>query len=114
MTGPESKVCTKDGISSSPSLPMTYVGLQTNSTAVKVMVSESGLLSSIATSEKAVFTSATMGACAIIDQLWKQLPCLLDLQELQIRATQGLDRVTCVHFALKALGAPSLQRVDLR
>jgi hypothetical protein len=56
--------------------------------------------------------AATSGG--VLDALWQELPCLLKLQELQLRKVEGLDRRTCDHLAVKALGTPGLRRLDLR
>jgi hypothetical protein len=50
----------------------------------------------------------------VLEELWRDMPDLKVLQELQLREVQGLDWRTCSRFATNALGAPCLRSVDLR
>jgi hypothetical protein len=57
---------------------------------------------------------ARLTAAGVLEALWQDLPFLSRLQELQLRKVQGLDWEACLRLTTMALGAPCLQRVDLR
>jgi hypothetical protein len=63
--------------------------------------------------KRASITQAT-GTWEILEGIWQDLPGLKDLQDLQLRNVQGLDRATIILFALKAMETSCLRSLDLR
>ncbi len=92
------------------------ISVSSQRTVSPAPISESGFsgLSEIntATGKEAGKTSTPVDG--ILARLWRELPGLGELQHLQLRDVQGLDRGTCIRFVVKALDCSYLQTVDIR